>query len=55
MSKHSARLNKVLSNGYIQSPYKFFLIIKNLTNEFLDKTLFDEENWHLMWVDSDDL
>lgn len=55
MSKHSAKRNKVLRNGFIKSPFKFFFIIKNLTGEFRDEVLFKEENWHLMWVDSDDL
>jgi len=55
MSKLSAKHYKVGKNGYIKSPYKFFLIIKNLTNEFHDDKLLNEANWHLMWVDSDDL
>jgi hypothetical protein len=55
MSKHSAKQYKVIKNGYLRSPYKFSLIIKNLTNQFQDDVLFKEENWHLMWVDSDDL
>jgi len=55
MSKHSAKQYKVLKNGFFKSPYKFSLIIKNLTNQFQDEVLLKEENWHLMWVDSDDL
>jgi hypothetical protein len=55
MSKHSASTYKMLRNGFLKSPFVFQLIIKNLTNEFQDSELFDEKNWHLMWVDSDDL
>ncbi len=55
MSKYSAHQYKLIKNGFIKSPFKFYLIIKNLTNEFTDEELFDEKKWHLMWVDSDDL
>lgn len=55
MSKYSASKYQLLKNGFFKSPYVFQLIIKNLTNEFYDETLFKEKNWHLMWVDSDDL
>jgi hypothetical protein len=55
MSKYSASKYQLLKNGFFKSPYVFQLIIKNLTNEFYDETLFKEKNWHLMWVDTDDL
>lgn len=55
MSQISARKNKLQKNGFIKSPFTFQLIIKNLTNQFTDEELFDENNWHLMWIDSDDL
>ena len=55
MSNHSAKQYQVVKNGFLKSPFKFQLIIKNLTNQFQDEILFKEENWHLMWVDSDDL
>lgn len=55
MSKSSASTYQLSKNGYFKSPFVFSLIIKNLTNEFSDGELFKEENWHLMWVDSDDL
>jgi hypothetical protein len=55
MSKCSASYYKLSKNGFLKSPYKFQLIIKNLTNKFSDEELFNESNWHLMWVDSDDL
>ncbi|PKP41089.1 MAG: hypothetical protein CVT93_09660 [Bacteroidetes bacterium HGW-Bacteroidetes-10] len=55
MSKKSASDYKLCKNGFFKSPYLFQLIIKNLTKEFSDEELFNEKNWHLMWVDSDDL
>ena len=55
MSKHSAKQYKIVENGFLKSPYKFYFIIKNLTNKYTDEVLLKEENWHLMWVDSDDL
>lgn len=55
MSNTSARNYKLLSNGFIKSPFVFQLIIKNLTNEFSNDKLFNVNDWHLMWVDSDDL
>ena len=55
MSKNSASEYQLYKNGYFKSPFVFQLIIKNLTKEFSDKELFNEKNWHLMWVDSDDL
>lgn len=55
MSKTSALNYKLLRNGYFKSPFSFKLIIKNLTSEFSDEQLFNEKNWHLMWVDTDDL
>jgi hypothetical protein len=55
MSRTSASKYRLLKNGFIKSPFKFSLIIKNLNKEFSREELFKEENWHLMWVDSDDL
>lgn len=55
MSRTSASKYRLIRNGFIKSPFKFSLIIKNLTGEFTKEELFKEENWHLMWVDSDDL
>jgi len=55
MSQISARKYKLQKNGFIKSPFTFQLIIKNLTNQFTDEELFEENNWHLMWIDSDDL
>lgn len=55
MSKYAATNYQLCKNGFFRSPFVFELIIKNLTKEFSEKDLFNENNWHLMWVDSDDL
>jgi len=55
MSKKSSAKYKLCKNGFFKSPFVFQLIIKKLTNEFSDEILYNEKNWHLMWVDSDDL
>lgn len=55
MSSSSAERYKLIRNGFYKSPFIFNVIIKNLTNQFGDPELYNENNWHLMWVDSDDL
>jgi hypothetical protein len=42
-------------NAFIRTPFKFRFITKNLSNIINDHDLKNEENWHLMWIDSDDL
>ncbi len=42
-------------NGYLKTPYKFSFIINKLDESLNSDQLFKEENWHLMWIDSDDL
>lgn len=55
MSKTSAKKYKLIKNGFFRSPYIFKLIIKILKDEYSNEELFNENKWHLMWVDSDDL
>ena len=55
MSKTSARKYKLTKNAYLKSPFKFNLIFKNLNQQFSKEELSNEDNWHLMFVDSDDL
>jgi len=50
-----AKIFKFKKNGYIRTPYKFSFIINKLNPDLSDKMLLDERNWHLMWIDSDDL
>ena len=55
MSRKSSKDYRLIGNGFIRTNNIFKLIIKNLTEKFSDQILLDEDNWHLMWVDSDDL
>jgi hypothetical protein len=55
MSKFWARRYRMNKIGFIRSPYKFSLIIKKLNPAIDDAVLHTESNWHLMWMDSDDL
>ena len=41
--------------GFMRSTFNFHLITKNLSGRFNNQLLFDEKNWHLTWIDSDDL
>ncbi len=42
-------------SGFIKSTFNFSLIIKGLSKNFRKDLLFNEKNWHLTWIDSDDL
>lgn len=42
-------------NVFFKSPFKFYFIIKQLNKSINSTILRDEKNWHLMWIDSDDL
>jgi len=54
-SKHVSNLHGLIKNGFLKSPYKFWLIIKNLSNNYSSSFFKDEKNWHLTWIDSDGL
>jgi hypothetical protein len=49
------RNHKMRKSGFMKTPYKFSFILKNLSKEYSDEFLKNEENWHLMWIDSDNL
>ena len=55
MSKHSARRNRLVRFGFLKSPFRFKLIVRSLSDAVSADTLPAEEDWHLMWIDSDDL
>lgn len=55
LSKYWAGKYKLVRNRYLPSPFVFSLIIKQLKEKTFDDSLLNEENWHLMWLDSDDL
>ncbi len=55
MSPTTASRLKVWRSGFIRSPKVFSLIIKKLSESVPDESLWDERNWSLFWIDSDDL
>lgn len=55
MSRPSCKNYKLLSHAYLRSPFVFHLIIKKYKESLNDESLYDVNNWHLMFVDSDDL
>ncbi len=55
MSRFWAKAYNIKKIGFIKSPYEFSLIIKNLNPAMDDAASRAESNWHLMWLDSDDL
>jgi hypothetical protein len=49
------RKYKMKTSGFIKTPFTFYFILK-LFNKNLDtNVLKNQENWHLTWIDSDDL
>ena len=46
---------RFLRSGVIKSPFIFRLIINKLNPRISDENIYSEGNWHLMWIDSDDL
>ena len=55
MSAKTASRCALIWNGFIRSPLVFKLIINSLSNKLDRDKLLDEKNWHLMWIDSDDI
>lgn len=50
-----AHLYKFKNAGFIKSPMIFKFITKKLNHDIDDNEFLLEKNWHLMWIDSDDL
>jgi hypothetical protein len=50
-----AKKYKFLRNGYFKTPFKFSFIINKLNQSLRSEDLYNVNNWHLMWIDSDDL
>ena len=55
MSRNMRKYYNLIGNGYLRSPFTFNFIIKKYDDSISDEKLFNEKNWHLMFVDSDDL
>lgn len=55
MSNYWFKNYKLKKNLFFKSPFKFYFILKKLNPNISSRILNNEENWHLMWIDSDDL
>jgi GNAT superfamily N-acetyltransferase len=55
MSRHQARKHRLSRYGFLRSPFTFKLIVHSLNEAIPIERISAEENWHLMWIDSDDL
>lgn len=55
MSPTLAGKYRLVPQGFLRTPFVFSLIIKRLDESIDEHLLADETNWHLMWIDSDDL
>lgn len=55
MSRPSCKKYSLLSNAYLRSPFIFHFIVKKYKESLNEDLLYDVNNWHLMFVDSDDL
>lgn len=55
MMREKAKRYKLLSSGFIKTPYPFSFIIKQYDASIEPSILLTESNWSLMWIDSDDL
>jgi len=55
LSRTWARQYRLLTHGFLRSPFVFQLIFKRLSDLISEESLCGEQNWHLMWVDCDDL
>lgn len=55
ISKSWFKKYKLSYNIFIKTPFKFYLIIKQLNAAINSNVLKNEKNWHLTWIDSDDL
>ncbi|HEY8270710.1 MAG TPA: GNAT family N-acetyltransferase [Pseudobdellovibrionaceae bacterium] len=54
-SSYWTRNYKLRTSFYLPTPAIFSLIVKKLDLSIPDRNLFSPDNWHLFWVDSDDL
>ncbi len=55
MSRHQARRHRLRRFGFLRSPFAFKLIVRSVSDSLDAQSLCAEADWHLMWIDSDDL
>lgn len=46
---------RLFAHSFLKTPFKFYLIVKKLNDRIDGEILDNENNWHLTWIDSDDL
>ena len=46
---------RLFAHSFLKTPFKFYLILKKLNDRIPGQVLDNENNWHLTWIDSDDL
>jgi hypothetical protein len=55
IGKNWAKKFDFFTNGFFKTPYKFTFIINKLNESLNSEQIFNKDNWHLMWIDSDNL
>lgn len=55
MMKEKSKEFSLRSNGFFKTPYPFSFIINRFDTSLDETELYNEKNWNLMWIDSDDL
>jgi GNAT superfamily N-acetyltransferase len=55
MSRYRAREYRLSRFGFLKSPFTFKLIIRSLNGAVAVDRVSAEKDWHVMWIDSDDL
>jgi hypothetical protein len=55
ISKYWAKKYNIKQSLFIKTPFKFNLILKNLNMQAYEQSLKKTDNWHVMWLDSDNL
>jgi hypothetical protein len=55
MSREQARRHALRRFGFLRSPFAFKLIIRSVSDSLDVDSISAEADWHLMWIDSDDL
>jgi GNAT superfamily N-acetyltransferase len=55
MSRRRAREYRLIRHGFVRSPFTFKLILRSVDDSLPVDQIANERDWHLMWIDSDDL
>lgn len=55
MSRRRAREHRLLRYGFLRSPFVFKLILRSVADQLSVEDISREQDWHLMWIDSDDM